>query len=167
MNPLENDVRQVGEVGQVGIVVRDLQKAVESYSCLFGIGPWQITTNSAPPLKCVYHEKAASYKVRVAKATVGQITIELIQYVEGDSIHRDFLASGRVGLEHLGIYVRDLEAALITIKKRGIGILQEAERLGTTRDGRYAYLDTETLLGTVLELIQAPSEPSPAEETHP
>ena len=56
--------------------------------------------------------------------------MELIEYISGDTIHRDFLASGRVGIEHVGIYVPDLEQALQPYQARNIGILQRADGWG-------------------------------------
>lgn len=156
----------VGQIGQVGIVVRDLQAAMDGFSRTLGIGTWRIFTNSAPPLKCVYRQKAVNYKVRVALANSGPVTIELIQYLEGDTIHRDFLDTGREGVEHLGIYVPDLDKALAYFKKQGIGELQSADGLGVKGDGRYVYLDTEATLGTILELIQVPSERVPPDQVY-
>ena len=93
--------------------------------------------------------------------------MELIEYIEGDTIHRDFLASGREGVEHLGVFVPDLEQALQPHLDMGIGILQQADGLGMSRDVRYAYLDTEPILGTILELIQNSTQPMPPERIYP
>src|SRR5450756_624399 len=91
-------------IGQVGIVVRDLEASMERYRSTLGIGNWQVKINSAPPLRCLYRGRPASYRAKVAIARVGHLNLELIQYLEGDSIHRDFLESRGEGIEHLGIY---------------------------------------------------------------
>ena len=155
------------DIGQVGIVVKDLDVAMESYWRIAGIGPWNIFTTGAPPLSCLYHGQAASYKVRLATARSGSLQMELIEYISGDTIHRDFLASGQVGVEHVGIYVPDLEQALQHYQARNIGILQRADGMGMTGDGRYAYLDTKSILGTILELIQSSSQPAAPERIYP
>jgi Glyoxalase/Bleomycin resistance protein/Dioxygenase superfamily len=154
-------------VGQIGIVVPHLEPAIEGFDKTAGIGPWKIFTNSAPPLKCFYHGYPASYKVRVAIARSGQIQVELIEYLEGDSFHRDFLASGRQGPEHIGVFVTDLDASLKTYTDQGIQVIQQVDGLGQSKDGRYAYLDTEKIFGTVLELIQESSQPSIPEYIYP
>jgi methylmalonyl-CoA/ethylmalonyl-CoA epimerase len=141
-------------IGQISTVVRDLEAAMDGYMLAAGIGPWNVYTNSAPPLRCIYHGHPANYKVRVAIARSDQVQMELIQYIEGDSIHRDFLASGREGIEHVGVFVPDLTQALKPYLEKGIGILQQGAGLGMTGDGGYAYLDTEKMIGTILELIQ-------------
>ena len=145
-------------IGQVGILVSNLDAAMEMYWKVLGIGPWKVFTNSAPPLKCLYHGKPSSYRVRVALAEAGPLVMELIQYLEGDTIHRDFVAAGRLGVEHLGIYVPSIDEVLDHLSERGIQVLQSADGLGAKGDGRYVYLDTEAIVGTVLELIQPPSE---------
>ncbi len=155
------------EIAQVAMVVKDLDLAVESYWKIAGIGPWTIVTTGAPPLRCLYHGRPAEYKIRLATARSGNVQMELIEYISGDTIHRDFLESGRTGLEHVGIFVPDLEKALQPYLERGIGILQRAEGLGVKGDGCYAYLDTEPSLGTILELIQSSTQPVPPEQVYP
>ncbi len=100
-------------------------------------------------------------------ARSGSVQVELIEYIEGDTIHRDFLASGREGLEHVGVFVANLDEELDRYRNMGIGILQQVEGLGLKGDGRYAYLDTEPILGTILELIQRSSQPRPPELIYP
>jgi catechol-2,3-dioxygenase len=155
------------EIGQIGIVVKNLEAAMKRYWHTAGIGPWQVFTTGAPPLQCIYHDHPANYKVRLATARSGTVQMELIEYISGETIHRDFLASGKEGIEHLGIYVADLEQALQPYQDMGIGILQQADGLGMKGDGRYAYLDTESVLGTILELIQSSSQPMPPEKIYP
>jgi hypothetical protein len=155
------------DIGQIGLVVRNLEAAMESYWRTTGIGPWNVYTTGAPPLNCTYHGHSANYKVRLATARWGSVQMELIEYISGDTIHRDFLASGREGVEHFGIYVMDLEKALRPYQDMGVGILQQADGLGIKGDGRYAYLDTESSLGTILELIQSSSQPLPPEKIYP
>jgi catechol 2,3-dioxygenase-like lactoylglutathione lyase family enzyme len=154
-------------IGQIGLVVKDLESAMESFWWTAGIGPWSIFSASAPPLSCIYHGHPANYKVRMATAMSGPVVMELIEYISGDTIHRDFLATGRQGVEHVGIYVADLEEALQPYLDRGIGILQRADGMGVSGDGRYAYLDTEASMGTILELIQSSSKPVPPERIYP
>ncbi len=161
------DEFELPPIAQIGIVVRDLKRAMDAYSESLGIGPWNVHTASAPPLNCTYKGEPAHYRVMLAFAQFGSLSIELIQYQEGDTIHRDFSRDRGEGVEHLGVHVLDLDVALADMRERGIGVLQQADGMGVRRDGRYAYLDTESSLGTVLELIQPASEDSPPEYVHP
>ena len=159
---------RLGRVGQLGIVVRDIQKSMEHYWGVLGIGPWKVYTNGPPPLRNVtYHGRPASYRVRVALAQTESMVYELIQYLEGDSIHRDFLESQGEGIEHVGIYIPNLDDSLTGLRSQGLSVLQSADGLGAIGDGRYAYLDTRSTLGFVLELIQAPSQRAAPECIYP
>ena len=158
----------LGRVGQLGIVVRDIKASMEHYWGVLGIGPWKVYTNGPPPLRNVtYYGRPASYRVRVALAQTEYVVVELIQYLEGDSIHRDFLATCGEGVEHLGIYVPDLDPPMARLRSQGLTVLQSADGLGSSGDGRYVYLDTRSTLGTVLELIQAPSKRAEPEFVYP
>ncbi len=154
-------------IGQIGMVVSDLELAMDRYWTTAGIGPWNVYTTGAPPLRCTYRGRPAQYKIRLATTSSGPVQMELIQYLSGDTIHRDFLASRGGGIEHVGTFVPDLEGALRYYEAVGIGILQRADGLGVRGDGRYAYLDTEAILGTILELIQSSTEPLPPEKVYP
>lgn len=155
------------KVEQIGMVVKDLDRAMEHFWRITGIGPWNVYTTGAPPLHCIYHGRPASYKIRLATARSGPLHMELIEYISGDTIHRDFITSRGEGVEHVGIFVSDLDEALRPYLDMGIGILQQAEGMGVKGDGRYAYLDTGPILGTILELIQSSSQPMPPERVYP
>ena len=82
-------------------------------------------------------------------------------------MHRDYIAAGKQGLEHIGFFVQDLDEALQPYLRQGIQIIQLVNGLGASQDGRYAYLDTEKIFGTVLELIQKSTEPAIPEQVFP
>jgi hypothetical protein len=42
---------KIGEINQIGIVVRDLQKAADNYWATLGIGPWGIVRIEPPLLR--------------------------------------------------------------------------------------------------------------------
>jgi hypothetical protein len=141
---------------------------MEHYWHTLGIGPWRVSTNSSPPLRNItYHGRPATYRVRLAVNRSESMVLELIEYLEGDSIHRDFLETHGEGVEHVGIYVPSLDEPPARLQRQGIAVLQSAEGLGASGDGRYVYLDTRSTLGTILELIQAPTQRFPPESTYP
>ena len=75
-------------IAQVAIIVEDLDKAVENYWKLFGIGNWHFYTYGKPLVKrMTYHGKPSEYKMRVALSYLGPMRIELIEMLEGDTIY--------------------------------------------------------------------------------
>ena len=78
---------KVREIAEVAFVVKDLQKTMENYWNIFGIGPWDIWTFKPPFMSEMrYRGKPAYFTVKVAIAQVGSLMFELIQPLEGDSI---------------------------------------------------------------------------------
>lgn len=158
---------ELSHIDQVCVIVEDLQAAMKRYWETMGIGPWKVRTSAAPPLRSWYHGRPHSYAARLAMAQAGSVTMELLQPLEGESIYRDFLMERGETVHHFGIYVPNLDEALAPYLEMGIPILQRADGTGLKGDGRFAYLDTETLLGTVLEVIQAPSDRAAPEMVYP
>jgi methylmalonyl-CoA/ethylmalonyl-CoA epimerase len=157
----------INHISHVCIIVRDIQASMEMYWKTMGIGPWKIRTSSSPPYKGYYRGQPCTYSVRIAMAQAGPVTLELAQPLEGVSIYSDFLAEHGEGIHHFGIYVPDLEEALVPFKKLGVGALMGADATGQKGDGRFVYLDTEPLMGAIMELVQRPSVRGGEEETYP
>lgn len=77
-------------IAQVGILVEDLDQAVETYWKVGKIGPWQIYTYQRPLVKAMnYRGKPADYKMRIALTWVNALCIELIQVLDGESIYQE------------------------------------------------------------------------------
>ncbi len=155
-------------VAQVGLVVEDLEKAVEAYWKLFGIGPWHFYTYGKPLVKRMsYRGCPAEYKMRVALAWLGPLRIELIQILEGDTVYDEFVKAHGYGVHHFGVLVDDMQEALRDASAAGLEMTMDGSGFGLDGDGHYAYLDTEALIGTTLELIARPQRRMPPEKIYP
>jgi methylmalonyl-CoA epimerase len=132
-------------IDQIGIVVRDIDKVIESWSKLLGIGPWNSTEMETTD------RAGRKAKTRLAFANIGSLQIELIQSVEGRTFYADFLEKHGEGVHHLGIRVDDVGAETANLVKKGVKVL-------FGRPGRFAYLDTRSPGGVMYELIQRPTE---------
>ena len=64
---------QLKTVDQVSIAVKDIDKVIESWSSMFGIGPWSFTDIGGTDAK------GRSWKARMAFAYLGPVQIELVQ----------------------------------------------------------------------------------------
>jgi methylmalonyl-CoA/ethylmalonyl-CoA epimerase len=132
---------------QVGVVVKDLDKAVERLSSL-GIGPF--TPMLLPPdAEQWFRGKPLDAKFRISGARLGEIILELIQPVEGESPHQEFLDSKGEGIQHIAFAVDDLDREVAKLTKQGVSIQLSAN----LRDVRVAYLDLG-VGGLIIELIQ-------------
>ena len=155
-------------VAQIGILVNDLERAVEMYWKFFGIGPWHFYTYGKPLVKeMTYLGKPTSYHMRLALATAGQTRLELIELGEGPTIYADFVREHGYGMQHVGVLVDDMRAALQQAKSAGINMIQDGEGFGLEGDGHYAYLDTQDEFGVTIELIERPSKRVKPERVYP
>ena len=137
---------QLPPVGQIGVVVEDIDRTIAFYQSTFGLGPFDIREVGAPNVWDRGEEK--QIKARLAFATLGQVELELIQILEGDSVPLEFLRKHGEGLHHLGFFVRDLQAKLQQAEAMGFQVLQT----DPFRQA-YAYLDTREPGGIIFELI--------------
>ncbi|MBS7248739.1 MAG: VOC family protein [Candidatus Jordarchaeales archaeon] len=128
----------LSEVGQIGIVVRDFERTAK---VLEDLGLGHFSSIEIPH---------ASARLKVGLVNLGGVQLELIQVVEGESIHSRFIRERGEGLHHLGFFVKDLESAVRKFEEKGFNVTERGEVLGV----KYAYLDTERMLGFVIELIQ-------------
>jgi catechol 2,3-dioxygenase-like lactoylglutathione lyase family enzyme len=144
-------------IAQVAIIVPDLDAAVRKYWEVFGIGPWQFYTYQRPLVQQMsYHGQPADHKNRIALSQFGPMRIELIEVLEGDSVYADFVREHGYGVQHLGILVEDMQAALAQAQEAGLEMTQDGSGFGLDGDGHYAYLNTEEDFGITFELIQRP-----------
>lgn len=75
-------------ISQIGVIVKDVRKATEYYSSLFGIGPF--TIYDFEPKNIVYMGEKVYCRSKM-KAMWGNIELEVIQPMEGKSTSMDFL----------------------------------------------------------------------------
>ena len=140
------------KLGQIGYVVKDVDKTVSYYRDTLGIRPWMLLDERPEP--CLEKGKEVHPLLRIALAYMGSIQVELIQVVEGESVHLNHPAESPWRVHHLGFMVQDINKRLDACQKLGIGLLQR----GTMRDigfaVDYAYLDTVEQAGVVIEFIE-------------
>ena len=155
-------------VAQVGLIVEDLDAAVETYWRSFGIGPWHIYTYGKPLVKrMTYQGQPCEYRMRIALSYIGSLRIELIEMLEGDTIYAEFVKEHGYGVHHFGVLVDDMEASIARAEAAGLQVTQDGAGFGLDGDGHYAYLDTEDKIGVTIELIQRPNRRMPPDRIYP
>src|SRR5262245_4646256 len=92
--------RLFGPMRQVGIVVRDIDKAMRHWVEVCGVGPW-FYAEQLPLDEFRYRGRPYDIKVSIALANSGDVQLELIQQRNDvPSLYRDFLAAGHEGMQH-------------------------------------------------------------------
>lgn len=130
-------------VGQISYAVRDIDKVVEAWSSLYGLGHWTFKENGGKDAK------GRPWKIRMAFAYIGPVQIELVQCTEGRIFQSRFLDTWGEGLHHIGFYVDDVDAEAEALIAKGAKLL--------IRDpGNFAYLDGGGAGGGIFELMKRP-----------
>lgn len=134
----------------VGVVVRDMNKAIERLTAL-GIGPFQPRI-LPPDAREKYRGKPfkPSQRVTIQITQIGNMELELIQPIRGKSPHQEFLEEKGEGVQHLGFIVNNLEKDVKRLTAKGSSILLTSQFKG---GGGVAYLDLDAA-GLIVELVQ-------------
>lgn len=144
---------ELPSVSHIGVVVRDMDKAVEYYSSIFGLGPF--TVYEFAPEKQWFLEKPSSFKMKMGKAMWGDVLLELLQPLEGRSLHKEFLDTHGEGMHHLGFLVPNYDEMFDKFKQAGFKPLTRAETYVETykRNLKACYFDTRRIGGIIFEIV--------------
>ena len=127
------------EIVQVGVVVRDLDRALEGLTKIFGIGPFG--TIEWPPegrtLERYYHGQPGNFTARMAFAKLGSVELELIQPLKGESVWADFLREHGEGIYHIRFNVLELDSVIEYMSSQGIEASQRGSGLRPGTDWAY------------------------------
>ena len=153
MSHTQNEIFSPAAFCQIGIVVKSVAETVQFYKETFGFGPFEFRDVDYPT--ATYHGKKAGYRGKRAFFYLGPIEIELIELVDGQTIHEEFLREKGEGLHHISFCVENLEETKKKALASGLRVIQDFFR----PDGSgFAYLDTERTGGVTFELIQRPAK---------
>ncbi|UCG93808.1 MAG: VOC family protein [Candidatus Aerophobus sp.] len=138
---------------QICAVVRDIQKSMEEYWKILGIGPWNVHTFSPETIReFTLHGKPVkdSFKFIIATTWIGDVQFELIQPVKGPTIYESFLKEKGEGFHHIKEKVDDdaIKETLKKFKEKGIEVIQS----GKFDEDVFYYLNTEPTLGIIYEI---------------
>lgn len=144
-----------GSIGQLGIVVRDLDAAMHYWTEKMHIGPFFVF-NQVEVLAFSYRgepiDLSKPFEGRIALANSGPLQIELIdQRSPVRTSYTDFLDAGHEGLHHVGYFSENYDELL----RRGLdsGLVVEQEGVLFAPEGKFAYFATSGHPGTIQELI--------------
>lgn len=147
--------RLFGPLRQMGFVVFDVERAMRHWVEVCGVGPWFHARDAVIPEFTYRGTRQDGLRLSLALANSGEVQVELIQQLcDTPSMFRDFLATGREGLQHWAAWPEDYDGLYRRALAGGLAVAQE----GVLGRGRFAYLATEGHPGTVVEIV----EPTPA-----
>lgn len=111
---------KLGPISHVGLVVENVERAAEFWRRTFGIEfSIQDYDMSAAPYFLV-NGKPARPRFRAAIGYSGDVFIELVEVLEGETVHTEFLRRRGEGLQHIAFSVDDASAVIARLKSEGI-----------------------------------------------
>ena len=134
---------QAKTIDQISYAVKDIDKTVESWSRLYGIGPWTYRENGGSDAK------GRPWKIKMAFTRVGPVEVELVQCIEGRIFQSRFLDTWGEGIHHIGFYVDDVDTEVKKLADQGVKVFLHDP-------GHFAYLDAGGGGVAIFELIQKP-----------
>ena len=142
----------------VGIPVRDLDKSLEDYRSL-GVTSFQpeflIDSSKFDEYKVYGKTPDPVVKTRAALGKVGPLGIELLQPIEGETVHKELLENTGEGIGHIAYAVDDLEKETAKLVEKGFPVILSIRPPGQTRRSA-VYIDTRSRFSNlIIELIQA------------
>ena len=141
------------KLDQIGFVVKDIFSFSKKLEKLFGIGPFRIVEWPIEGIdpESKHRGEYTSWKKYLGFTDTGNIKLELIQPIEGDSIFKEFLEKHGPGLHHLRFTVKDFDGAVNEFRDMGYELVASGN--GVHEGSRWAFFDTcEDLEGLLVEL---------------
>ncbi len=125
----------------LGYAVTDIEAAAAFYRDNFDVNP------SEP-------EEVEEQGIVATMFRVGESTIELVQPTRPDSPVGKFIARRGEGFHHVAFEVADLEAALASLKSKGVDLIDEEPRIGAG-GLRMAFVHPHDVFGVLTELVES------------
>jgi methylmalonyl-CoA/ethylmalonyl-CoA epimerase len=132
-------------IDHVGIAVPDLDDAITFYRDTFGV-------------VSVHEETNEEQGVREAMLAVGdgETRIQLLAPLTPESTIAKFLDRNGAGVQQVAYTVSDIEAVSATLRERGMRLLYDQPRRGTS-DSRVNFIHPKDAGGVLVELVQPAS----------
>ena len=134
-------------IDHVGVAVADLDEAIEFYSSTYG-------------MRLAHQEVNEEQGVREAMMAVGDSgsCIQLLAPLNDESTIAKFLDRSGPGIQQLAYRVTDLDAVSATLRERGLRLLYDEPRRGTS-SSRVNFIHPKDAGGILVELVEPADDP--------
>ena len=107
----------IEKVDHIGIAVNSIEEAAKLYTDVLG-------------LKITEIETVPDQKVRIAIIPVGDTRIELLESTDPDGPIAKHISNRGEGLHHIALQVDNISAALNSLQKKNIPLIDKTPRIG-------------------------------------
>ena len=144
-NDVPADIRSLGKVHHVALIVRSVEDALGFWRDTLGL---ELETILEIP-----HDK-----VRIAFLGVGESKVELVEPTDDTTGVARFLEAKGEGFHHVCFEVPNLTETLLRLEMDGLELIDTAPRRGA--EGPVAFIHPRSCHGVLVELIEAPGGPA-------
>lgn len=138
---------------QIAWVTPDLDATETALTGLLGVRKWvRIPEEHFAPDSCSYHGKPADFVASISLSYLGDMQLELISPVSGQSVYSDFLRDSGPGLHHICTEAEspeEFDAALAQAGDHGASVVQQGVMPGGIQ---FAYLSATQAAVPYLEI---------------
>ncbi|MBN2058779.1 MAG: VOC family protein [Deltaproteobacteria bacterium] len=127
-------------VNHIGVVVRNLDEAIQMYSGSFGF-------ELKGPVKAI-----KEMGIRDAMVSNGPVTFELIEPVDPASPMAKFLEKNGEGLHHISLEVEDIHLSMDKLNEAGVSLI--GKEAVTLDDSMLSYVHPKSAKGVLIEIVQ-------------
>lgn len=128
----------IKKIDHIAIAVSDLKKEIDVY-------------NKIPGFEFNGTEVVEEQKVTVAFFKVGDVFIELLEPLSGDSPVSKFIEKRGGGLHHISYEVDDIKNEISSLEDKGIRMLDKEPRIGAHK-AKIAFVHPKDFSGVLTEL---------------
>lgn len=129
-----------GPIVQIAWVTDDMTSTERLLSEQFGVGAWtRLPDIRFGPEETTLRGQPVEFTAHISLGYAGDLQLELIQPVSGETIHGEFLAAHGPGLHHVCFGVDDIEAACVNAEAAGHPVLMRGSMVGGEIE--FAYID--------------------------
>jgi hypothetical protein len=136
---------------QIAWVTTNLAATEDALTTLLGARKWiRVPDVHFGPDSCTYRGQPADFVASISFSYAGDIQLELISPVSGESVYTEFLDRAGPGLHHICVEVDDVDAAVGTAE-----VLQRGVMPGGME---FAYVTAEAAGVPYIEIAHIPPE---------
>lgn len=146
------------KIHHIGYIVDDLENMVIHFSEFYGINNFQFY-DFKPGRVWSYGNEVTGYNLKIAMGSMpsGTANIELIQPIEGEGVHRDFINAGNNGFHHVCYAIDEgYEDLRIHFENLGAKFVFESETEDDVIGYRRCFYAEDSKAGVIFEVKETP-----------
>ena len=127
----------------------DAEKHAKLMESIFNMPKFEFSEDLDHP--AIYRGRDTKFSIKMGISRCFNTSIEIFEWIKGDSVYKEFIDTQKEGLHHFGVFVENLQEYVDYLQKQGIEVIQTGmfpPRL------KYAYMDTARIFGAVIEFIE-------------